>query len=106
MPDKPPITILVVDDTEASRYAVSRILRQAQFAVREAATGEEALRLAAEKPDLVILDVNLPDMSGYEVCRRIKAAPPPPRRPCSTCPPASSRARTARRGWRAAPTAT
>jgi PAS domain S-box-containing protein len=68
-------TILLVDDTEASRYAVSRILRQARFQVVEATTGEEALRLAAEKPDLIILDVNLPDMSGYEVCQRIKAAP-------------------------------
>ena len=75
MPEQPPATILIVDDTEASRYAVSRILRKARFAVHEAATGEDALRLAAEKPDLVILDVNLPDMSGYEVCRRIKADP-------------------------------
>ena len=75
MSDKPPVTILVVDDTDSSRYAVSRILRAAQFTVLEAATGAEALRLAAERPDLVLLDVNLPDLSGYEVCRLIKAAP-------------------------------
>ena len=38
----------------------------------EAATGGEALRLVAQKPDLVILDINLPDIDGFEVCRRIK----------------------------------
>jgi PAS domain S-box-containing protein len=74
MPEKPP-TILVVDDRESSRYAVTRILQRAGFAVREGASGQEALRLAAEKPDLVILDINMPDLSGYEVCRQLKADP-------------------------------
>ena len=68
-------TILIVDDTEASRYAVARHLRQARFTVLEAATGGDALRLTEQEPDLVILDVNLPDMSGYEVCQRLKADP-------------------------------
>jgi DNA-binding response OmpR family regulator len=72
MPDKP-ITILVVDDVEASRYTLSRMLKKAKFVVKEAATARDALKLAAQKPDLVILDVNLPDMSGHEVCKRIKA---------------------------------
>ena len=67
--------ILVVDDTEASRYAVSRILRKAGFTVLEAANGARALHLMEQKPDLVILDINLPDMSGYEVCQRIKTVP-------------------------------
>jgi PAS domain S-box-containing protein len=67
--------ILVVDDTEASRYAVSRILRQAAYTVQEASTGREALELAAGRPDLVILDVNLPDASGYDICRQLKAGP-------------------------------
>jgi len=70
-----PTTILVVDDTESNRYAVSRILRQANFTVQEAATGQEALRRAAANPDLIVLDVRLPDMSGYEVCQRLKANP-------------------------------
>ncbi len=67
--------ILNVDDYEPARYATSRILRGAGFEVLEAATGAETLRLVAEQPDLVILDVNLPDMHGFEVCRRIKADP-------------------------------
>jgi PAS domain S-box-containing protein len=69
------ITILNVDDEDAVRYAISRILRQAGFEVIEAANGAEALRLVKKNPDLVILDVNLPDIIGFEVCRRIKADP-------------------------------
>lgn len=69
------VTLLNVDDNEAERYVVSHILRRAQFLVKEAATGHEALRLAMDQPALIILDVNLPDMSGFEVCRRIKADP-------------------------------
>ncbi len=70
------ILVLNVDDYEAGRYATSRILRQAGFDVREAATGHEALRLtASEHPDMVLLDVNLPDLNGFEVCRRIKSDP-------------------------------
>ena len=75
MADESAVTILVVDDDEAKRYAITKILRKAGFAIREAATGSEALRLVADLPDLVILDVKLPDMSGFEVCRRIKADP-------------------------------
>lgn len=69
-----PFTILNVDDSEAGRYSTTRILRKAGFEVCEAASGEEALELASRvEPDLVVLDINLPDMSGLEVCRRIKA---------------------------------
>ncbi len=67
--------ILNVDDSEAGRYATSRILARAGFDVLEAATGAEALKLAAQRPDLILLDVNLPDVSGLEVCKRIKADP-------------------------------
>jgi PAS domain S-box-containing protein len=66
-------TILVVDDTEAQRYAVARTLRKAGFNINEASSGREALRCAASIPDAIILDVNLPDMSGYDVCRELKA---------------------------------
>jgi len=68
-------TILVVDDEEGSRYTVARLLRKHKYDVLEAGTAADALRLVGEKPDLMILDINLPDMSGYEVCQRIKANP-------------------------------
>src|SRR5215510_14410879 len=70
------IMILNVDDFEPGLYAKSRVLRLAGFDVREAMTGEDTLRLAKElKPDLVLLDVHLPDVSGIEVCRRMKTDP-------------------------------
>ena len=72
---QPKVRILHVDDDDANRYAVSRTLKHAGFDVTEAATGEEALRQAQAKPDLVILDVCLPDIDGTEVCRRIKRDP-------------------------------
>ena len=69
--------LLNVDDAEALRYAKTRILRQAGFEVREAATGSAALDLVGEiNPALVLLDVKLPDISGIEVCRRIKVSHP------------------------------
>ncbi len=67
--------ILVVDDTEANRYVLSRCLTQAGYRVVEAANGAQALEHVRSKPDLVILDIKLPDMDGYEVCRRIKSDP-------------------------------
>jgi PAS domain S-box-containing protein len=70
-----PTTILVVDDNPASRYIIVKMLQRARYTVKEAATGREALRLTAEKPDLVILDVGLPDLSGYEVCQIIRSDP-------------------------------
>jgi PAS domain S-box-containing protein len=71
--NKSPGTILYADDTEAQRYAVSHILRRAGFFVLEARTGQQALEMSAQHPDLIVLDVNLPDISGIEVCKRIKA---------------------------------
>jgi PAS domain S-box-containing protein len=68
-------TILAVDDSEANRYALVRMLRKAGYGVKEASTGADALRQAADQPDLIILDVNLPDLSGREVCRQLKADP-------------------------------
>ncbi|MDB5295823.1 MAG: hypothetical protein JWO31_1806 [Phycisphaerales bacterium] len=75
MAERKPV-VLNADDDEANRYAVTRVLRAAGFDVTEAADGAAALRKAAvEKPDLIILDVRLPDMDGFEVCRRLKADP-------------------------------
>ena len=70
-----PQTILAVDDNDAFRYSVVRRLRDAGFYVTEAATGAEALRLAREEPVLITLDINLPDIDGFEVCRRLKSDP-------------------------------
>jgi PAS domain S-box-containing protein len=67
--------ILLVDDTEQNRYVLSRILARAGLEVEQCTTGKEALGRVKSCPDLVILDVKLPDISGYEVCRRIKADP-------------------------------
>jgi PAS domain S-box-containing protein len=68
--------ILHVDDNEAGRYATGRVLLAADFDVVSVATGAEALRTLEEtRPDLVLLDVNLPDINGIEVCRRIKSNP-------------------------------
>ncbi|HUR93794.1 MAG TPA: response regulator [Gemmatimonadales bacterium] len=74
MPE-PSETILVVDDNEAERYYVARVLRREGFDVSEAGTGQDALRLAAAAPNLITLDVRLPDLSGFEVCRRLKNDP-------------------------------
>jgi PAS domain S-box-containing protein len=68
-------TILVVDDFADGRFLTTEFLRHAGFEVRGAATGMEALALAADRPDLIVLDVNLPDLDGFEVCRRLKATP-------------------------------
>ena len=69
-------TILNVDDHEASRYSKTRILRSAGYHVLDAASGNQALVLMrSHRPDLVLLDVKLPDIDGYEVCRRIRASP-------------------------------
>jgi signal transduction histidine kinase len=75
MSDRPVPSILYVDDNESQRRALTCMLRAAGFHTREAGTGSEALDLAATQPDLIILDVDLPDLSGFEVCRRIKAHP-------------------------------
>ena len=75
-PDDRRRTILAVDDTEANRYTLARVLQHEGFAVLEAATGGDGLQRAVEdQPDLILLDVRLPDMSGFEVCRRLKDDP-------------------------------
>ena len=69
-------TVLNVDDNAANRYLKSRALRQAGFQVVEAGTAREALQLVSERrPDLVLLDIRLPDISGLDVCRQLKSDP-------------------------------
>lgn len=66
-------SVLVVDDRPANRYAATHALRRAGFAVIEASSGQEALELAKQIPSAILLDVKLPDILGYEVCRRLKS---------------------------------
>ena len=67
------ITIVNVDDQDAPRYVKTRDLQENGFTVIEARTGAEALRvIEAEKPPVVLLDVELPDITGYDVCIYIK----------------------------------
>jgi PAS domain S-box-containing protein len=69
-------TILNVEDYAPGRYSRSRILKSAGFDVIEATTGSEALHLVrTRRPHLVLLDVNLPDITGFDVCRQIKEDP-------------------------------
>ncbi|MBB6143421.1 signal transduction histidine kinase [Silvibacterium bohemicum] len=65
-------SVLVVDDRAANRYTTTHALARAGFTIIEAASGKEALELAKKLPAVIVLDVKLPDILGYEVCRRIK----------------------------------
>jgi PAS domain S-box-containing protein len=64
--------VVVIDDNSATLYATSRVLRAAGFDVRGGNTGQQALDLAFDGADILLLDVNLPDMHGFEVCRRLR----------------------------------
>jgi DNA-binding NtrC family response regulator len=69
-----PEEILVVDDTPANLRLLSELLTQHGYSVRPASDGALALKsVAAKIPDLILLDVSMPDLDGYEVCRRLKA---------------------------------
>ena len=68
--------VLVVDDEDANRYAITRILRPAGYEVIEASSGRDGLALArTRKPALVVLDIGLPDITGWDVCRALKLDP-------------------------------
>ena len=84
MPERPPgrdprPLVLVVDDEESYRQALAAGLSQEGFAVELAADGHDAVRLFHRvHPDLVLLDVMLPDQSGIELCQRLRAIAPVP----------------------------
>lgn len=68
--------IMVVDDEESLIELVSAVMEEENYEVITAMSGEECLeKLKAEKPDLIILDMMMPGMSGREVCEKIKANP-------------------------------
>ncbi|MEU9073942.1 fused response regulator/phosphatase [Kitasatospora sp. NPDC048538] len=79
-PDAGPATVLVLDDNPTTRYIVGSWLRRSGHTVVEAVDGTQALALLTgapthELPELAIVDVKLPDMTGFEVCERIKGRP-------------------------------
>lgn len=70
------LQLLIVDDNTATRYALRRRLERHGFVVREAGTGTDGLEmLAAQMPDALILDINLPDMSGFDIVRKLRSEP-------------------------------
>ncbi|MFD6240318.1 hypothetical protein CH313_07315 [Streptomyces sp. TSRI0384-2] len=77
-PDERPALVLLVDDNPTNRYVLGTTLRRAGHQVVEAADGHEGLARAADPdapPEVVLVDVRLPDMTGFEVCERIKVDP-------------------------------
>src|ERR1051325_457532 len=72
----PRSSVLIVDDITRNLQVVGTILRQAGYAVTPATSGAEALEGVREQsPDLILLDLMMPEMDGLEVCRRLKADP-------------------------------
>ncbi len=64
--------VLLVDDEEVSRYLVRQLLPRSTYDIKEAVTGVEGLvRLREERPDIVLLDLNMPGMNGYEFLERL-----------------------------------
>jgi len=81
-----PKSILVVEDEEDLREIVQHVLEHAGYRVAAASNGAEGLALYREvSPDAVILDVNLPDMSGYDICRKIRTEGPRAETPILMC---------------------
>jgi DNA-binding response OmpR family regulator len=76
MQDTKGTKILIVDDDSISRCILTRVLSNDGYEIIEATNGKEALEKAeTEKLNLIILDVNLPDITGYEVCKQLKLNP-------------------------------
>jgi two-component system cell cycle response regulator DivK len=68
--------ILIIEDQEDNRAILRDLLSQAGYVLIEAADGEEGVKLAqSERPDLILMDIQLPVIDGYEATRRIKAKP-------------------------------
>jgi two-component system sensor histidine kinase/response regulator len=75
--EKRPVKVLVVDDEENARYILNlKLTMKKSFLVEEAENGKVALeKVSKNKPDIIILDVMMPEMDGYETCRLLKANP-------------------------------
>ena len=69
-------TVLIIDDTPANLQLLESILQERGYGVRAAISGRMALRaVAVQPPDLILLDINMPEMNGFEVCRALKSDP-------------------------------
>lgn len=79
-------TVLVVEDSHAQRAMISDLLKESGLKVTVATDGVEALeQIVRDCPDLVLLDIVMPRMNGYEVCRRLKADPKTQKVPIVMC---------------------
>lgn len=79
-------TILVVEDSSTQRRLIAGLLASNDFKVKVAKNGGEGLKRAVHShPDLVVLDVLMPDMNGYEVCRQLKKHPETQKIPVILC---------------------
>ncbi|MFC1523736.1 response regulator [Thermodesulfobacteriota bacterium] len=65
---------MIVDDNQDSRELAAKVLKAKGYSIIEAVDGKEALEKIREKPDLVLMDISLPVIDGYEVTRRLKAS--------------------------------
>jgi CheY-like chemotaxis protein len=71
-----PFQIMVVDDDEMNLILLAKILELEGYQVMQAHNGKEAIQLAIQRmPDLALLDVMMPDMNGYELCRKLRQPP-------------------------------
>ncbi len=78
--------VLVVEDSPAQREMITGLLRESGLDVTSVGDGIEALELIqGQKPDLVVLDIVMPGMNGYEVCRRLKSDPTTQSMPIVMC---------------------
>jgi CheY-like chemotaxis protein len=69
------ISILIVDDNETNRYALSKVLKARGVEVRQAANGTEAREMMKNAPDLVLMDIHLPDIIGYGLLEEFRKSP-------------------------------
>jgi twitching motility two-component system response regulator PilH len=79
-------TVLIVDDLDSELQMIGKIMSDAGFAVTKASDGYEAVKFAEEKkPDLVILDIVMPKMNGFEVVRELRSNPKTEKVPVILC---------------------
>jgi twitching motility two-component system response regulator PilH len=79
-------TVLVVEDSPAQRAMIADLLKGSGLEVTSASNGVEALeQIKGRQPDLIVLDIVMPEMNGYEVCRRLKADPKTQHLPIVMC---------------------